>query len=761
MKPRLLLAALLLVVLAGVGFPLLAQVVTTIPNMQQVPIDSLRKLDTLQAATAGKYLDKSPNWHGSDTNADTVTITGVVVVKPGVLTYTLARYNIFIQDTTTGQLWGGLNVLTNDTSSQAQSTGVTALDTGMVVKMTGRITEYGSQNNSLTEMFIYDVGFYVGQPTGIVPINVVGQIPRPQPKLITLDSLVHGTTPMPSRGEKYECMYVIIKNVTVIQAFTDGHFIFADSAGNQGYMYDGSGYFTFRGHAIKGAGYKQPPTGTLLNYIRGVVIPQSRAGTCGDYNIMPLYPGDISVNKFGPQLTNLFRTPSPPATGQAVTVTYKAKNLNVGGVVDSSFFYYQLGTKTPWVSTKVAPITGGGDSLYSVTIPAVNGDSLVSFYAKAYGGGVFSTLPDPTNPWFYQVRAAGFSIKDIEYTPYSNGQSGFVGDTVTVSGIIIADTTDIKEITSNRPRLWMESAAGPWNGIPIWGTTVGLGVDTLKRGDSVQVRGVVSNLNSRTNIQVTSWSLKQRGVAVPAPTVLPMSSSPYYDYLLSNMPQVGNPQWAQWVGSLVQFTNVYLTQLNADNPLGTSSSNFGEYFLGASPPPVSYGIRVDDNGTHSYYADTSAGYLTTGSSAYPTSHPYSPPKTQLIKVGQKISFIVGILDMSFSEYKLEPRKNSDFGAITEVFQVAGIQPNAYQLEQNYPNPFNPTTTIRYSVPTAGNVTLKIYNILGQEVQTLVDHQQNAGKYVVVFDATRLATGVYFYQLKSENFTSVKKMLLLK
>jgi hypothetical protein len=123
--------------------------------------------------------------------------------------------------------------------------------------------------------------------------------------------------------------------------------------------------------------------------------------------------------------------------------------------------------------------------------------------------------------------------------------------------------------------------------------------------------------------------------------------------------------------------------------------------------------------------------------------------------------LTGILDYSFSNYKLEPRKNSDFGAITGVYQVADVLPKQYELTQNYPNPFNPSTTIQFSIPEAGRVSLKVFNLLGQHVATLMDGVQNAGRYNVRFDASKLSTGVYFYQLQSENFRSIKKMLLLK
>jgi hypothetical protein len=88
-------------------------------------------------------------------------------------------------------------------------------------------------------------------------------------------------------------------------------------------------------------------------------------------------------------------------------------------------------------------------------------------------------------------------------------------------------------------------------------------------------------------------------------------------------------------------------------------------------------------------------------------------------------------------------------------------PKEYKLEQNYPNPFNPSTTISYQLPEAGNVSLKVFDVLGREVATLVDEYRNAGSYEIEFVASALPSGVYFYQLKAGDFVETKKMLLIK
>ena len=92
-------------------------------------------------------------------------------------------------------------------------------------------------------------------------------------------------------------------------------------------------------------------------------------------------------------------------------------------------------------------------------------------------------------------------------------------------------------------------------------------------------------------------------------------------------------------------------------------------------------------------------------------------------------------------------------------------PDDFKLEQNYPNPFNPTTIIKYQLPYKAKIELKIYNILGQEIATLINQEQNAGYHTIQFNANEirggLASGVYFYRIVAGKFVQTKKMLLIK
>ena len=100
------------------------------------------------------------------------------------------------------------------------------------------------------------------------------------------------------------------------------------------------------------------------------------------------------------------------------------------------------------------------------------------------------------------------------------------------------------------------------------------------------------------------------------------------------------------------------------------------------------------------------------------------------------------------------------GFITDV-EENEIIPQDFVLYQNYPNPFNPSTIIGYQLPVTSNVTLKVYDILGREIATLVNEQKPAGKYELKFDGSELASGVYFFTLKTGNYAETKKMILMK
>jgi hypothetical protein len=148
---------------------------------------------------------------------------------------------------------------------------------------------------------------------------------------------------------------------------------------------------------------------------------------------------------------------------------------------------------------------------------------------------------------------------------------------------------------------------------------------------------------------------------------------------------------------------------------------------------------------------------------------YTPSTgTYLVKSAQ--SYCYGVLDETPNSLKLTVLSNTNalIDTLTFFKAPAGIinneiTANSYKLYQNYPNPFNPVTKIKFEVPQGNNknVTLVVYDISGKIIATLVNEQLNSGTYEVSFDGSKLASGTYFYKLQTNNFTDVKKLILVK
>ncbi len=174
------------------------------------------------------------------------------------------------------------------------------------------------------------------------------------------------------------------------------------------------------------------------------------------------------------------------------------------------------------------------------------------------------------------------------------------------------------------------------------------------------------------------------------------------------------------------------------------------------------------------------GYLSVPAASYTIDiTPGSENETIIVSYAADLSGLEGGSAVVFASGFLAPESNQNgeaFGiyaalangtvvAFSTVTSIEGLSnetaPSTYALSQNYPNPFNPSTKIRFNLPIAETVRLKIFDIAGREVATLVDGRQDAGVFEVTFDAADFASGVYFYRLEAGSFTAIKRMMLIK
>jgi len=283
--------------------------------------------------------------------------------------------------------------------------------------------------------------------------------------------------------------------------------------------------------------------------------------------------------------------------------------------------------------------------------------------------------------------------------------------------------------------VYMQDQSAAWSGIQI-GTLGSLGTNVLSlaKGNQITAEGVI--LESFDVTKIDSLSILTVNSQVnPLPEAVTITTG--------EMGLAGNNQPARekWESVLVKFVSVTVDSGNADG-----GSNFGEILVNDGTGKT----RVElQDGNHKYHNAWDTTFI-------------SNPNFVYVKKGDRFAELKGIMYYSFSNYKLTPRKDDDFmGYIPVGINEIEPVPVQYSLDQNYPNPFNPSTSISYSIAKDGLVKLKIFNILGQQVSTLVNQVQSPGIYKVHFDASKLTSGVYFYKLDSEGFSVVKKMILIK
>jgi len=188
---------------------------------------------------------------------------------------------------------------------------------------------------------------------------------------------------------------------------------------------------------------------------------------------------------------------------------------------------------------------------------------------------------------------------------------------------------------------------------------------------------------------------------------------------------------------------------------------------------VTYGWRLYSNDTTSVLLDLESNSDGTVNASSPTFEAIDAALVaQGLDVGQSADFLWTVVVSDGSD-TLQVR-TSFFDDFSAMFRVVTLErglltsndfeegtPNTFALEQNYPNPFNPTTNIKFALPKTADVTLTIYNMLGQKVNTLINEKMTSGFHVVPFDASNLSSGMYIYRIQAGSFTSTKKMLLIK
>lgn len=551
---------------------------------------------------------------------DTVTVEGVVIAAPrssagGPPLFALSNaFTLYLTDPAGGP-WSGLNVRASD-SLAADAILVTAIDTGFVVRLTGVVTQYFS-----TTQFEIGVG---GGWNADVQVEILDDLgARPAPTKIDITDLVNGDplAGIPS-AQQWEGAYVVIEGAkvgSVTQNTSSGRFTWTitDGNGNSIGVYDQSIFFRGGSQGYDPT-WAPPAPGTTISAIRGVITSSGQGIV-----IAPIYPGDIVLGSFPPVVSNLARDIAIPTSADAVTVTCDVVDSNPGGSIAEVTLVWGLYENDANVEKGRVNMTyDAGTTQASGQIPAQADGAIVWYFVEAtddddetvvFPGEIIKGRP------FYNVKDGDILIRDIQFTPYANGNSGAIGGAVTVRGTVVAGTADLGMV-------FIQDDTAPWSGVMVRGDE---SIRNLVTGQDVTVSGVVEERFNVTTVGNATLVTDHGTVALPAPVEL--ATGTFETIAVTD----GNPGAEQWEGMLTTFKDLVVTSSNADDPSG----DFGEVLVDDG----SGDMRVDDSGTWK--------------SVY-TNDPTQTEKT-FLAVGTTIESLTGVMYFSFNFYKLEPRTESD------------------------------------------------------------------------------------------------------
>lgn len=767
----------------------------SIHDIQYISSDSLKYCDSVLAAIGtGTTGSGTPTWAPwtKQTSAyyqihqgnvkDTIEIVGQIIVPPKVVTFTgLNGYNFILRDTAANPTgaWSCIFVRTGPQSnssptglaanaadtSELYGAGLLTYGTGDIIRIRGYVDEFPPNNMVSYTEFVPIGSAFVPTATMSQCVEYVGTAPVPPPIHVSADQFMNGgydgsgKNILTSTGEQWEDCYVELNNLTVVGIVksTDGTVSLQDQDGNEIATMDGSKWFTGRGGAPTGctlpyrdpsSTFTRPLVGQTIDTLRGYIATNSGGDAPRGYRIYPVFRGDMVFGKSLPVISTHRRNPVAVRSTDTAMLSVKAYALSGGSPLGTVLLHYCVNdtlwkidtmrgpnaADSTWLG-KVVPQAANTFIKYFCTATDLNGNT--SIVANAAGG---SAPVDTTQGYFfYTVLDRPLTIYDVQYTPFKNGTSGLIGAVVSIAGVVTADSSDLNINAPGTSPWYIQSGNDLWNGIWVYDARDLL--SPVHKGDSVSVTGSVQEYNDGltgsvgrvTRIYDSLVTVISSGHAIPAPVMRTTA-----DLAASNGAASAEP----YEGMLVRIDSVTISNIA---PTFSDSTEFA----------------VNDGSSGDVIVRSADGKSI-----------YSPIRGDtlygktIVHQGDKFSFIQGILYFSFNQYKLVPRTNSDYGTyipgdvVGVVSETSGL-PKKFALAQNYPNPFNPSTRIEFDIPKSGTVSLKIYNMLGQEVASLLSGYHNAGHYIMQFDASRLSTGMYIYRLESVSGTAAKKMLLIK
>ncbi|MBU1881874.1 T9SS type A sorting domain-containing protein, partial [bacterium] len=481
---------------------------------------------------------------------------------------------------------------------------------------------------------------------------------------------------------------------------------------NEWSVNDGSGSVNVDDDSDSLSNFIRPPVGTSIEEIRGWVYHHYGYYTDSTtYKVEPLYMEDITIGSGPPDVLGVVREPGIVMDGDPVSII---SEITDNSLVITATINYRFNNGS-WEEAEME-FTGG--FFWEGEIPeGVTGD-WVDFYITAEddSSNIGQEPPNIEEDMFcYPVVDSNvLTIHDVQYTPWPAGNSPFNGYEVTVEGIVTADTV----ANARYSAFVIQDVENIWSGIVIDDITM-----TLLRDQLIQVTGIVDEADTNFtykwsgNTKLTECTNVQ---VLGAGAIAPMLVSTW-DLSLNN------PDVESYEGCLVEVSNLTVTSNNQ------------------------YDWSIDD-GTGECLIDDDASRM---DSVF-----------AMITPGSTFERIAGFFIYSFGTYKIELRDYDDYAGFVGIKDYQPQVASEFKLNPAYPNPFNAHTRISYSLPTTDQVDLIIYNLMGQQVRTLVKGTQTAGQHIAVWDGRDnfgqlVSSGMYIYRIMAGENIAHHKMVLLK
>ncbi len=462
-----------------------------------------------------------------------------------------------------------------------------------------------------------------------------------------------------------------------------------------------------------------PPVGSLLQSIEGWLYHHygSNADSTA-YKLCPLYASDIEFGAGPPSIIAVNREPCAPMLNDD-EVLVSCTIIDNSSISEALVHYKIDGSE----EVQTVAMTTVDDSIFTAIIP-ITGAGFVSYQISATDDGTDQS--EPKTSVFPYEEELGFYLTDdlgiehVQYTPYPSGNSYYNGCVVTLTGIVTGDTA---QYNSSYSSYAFQNESSQWNGL-IFDTE---DLVTLTRGQQVTVTGLITDNDPDYDYKFSgNTRLINAEVSVGELSIEP-------DFLNVSCEDISteSEEVESYEGVLVKLNNVTVSSINDYDWTITDESGF---------------VTLIDDDMSNMETDN---FLST------------------LVEGQELESVSGIFNYSFGSYKVQIRDLNDLGQSLGINDDIEISPYSYSLMDNYPNPFNPKTQIRFSIGKRENVKLIVYDMMGRQVNTLIDGESfNSGFHVVNWrgiddKGNKVPSGVYVYRIKAGDYIADKKMLLLK